>query len=53
MNDARIGNLVFFTPIFSTASLISAGLYAFKLKMGGCGSGARSAILYLPCAGFP
>jgi len=28
--------------------LISAGLYAFKLKMGGCGGDARSAMRCLP-----
>src|SRR6185436_2847228 len=49
MKEARKGRFVFLTPTFSTASLISAGLYAFELKMGGCGADARSAMPYLPC----
>src|SRR4051812_11888428 len=52
MNDASAGSLVFLTPTFSTASLISAGLYAFKLKIGGCDAGAGSSILH-SCAHAP
>src|SRR5436305_11470291 len=45
MKEASNGRLAFFTPTFSTASLISAGLYACRLKIGACGADTGSAIL--------
>jgi hypothetical protein len=50
MKDARKGRLAFFTPTFSTASLISAGLYACKLKIGAWGEDRGSAMPEFPCS---
>src|SRR4029079_2703048 len=40
----RSGKVAFLTPTVSTESWISAGLYAFKLKMGCCESDVRPLI---------